>query len=64
MAVLVSQLTPFSMATFMSTICLQSVRIGTIQLEISFGCQPSPRTLGLVWDNQNLPLLDGSLNKV
>ena len=24
------------------------VRIGTITSEISFGCQPSPRTLGLV----------------
>ena len=40
-----------------------SVRIGTITSEISFGCQPSPRTSGLVWDNQNLLLGDGSLNR-
>ena len=42
-----------------SSIC---VRIGTITLEVSFGCQPSSRTLGLVWDNQNLLRGDGSLN--
>ena len=34
-------------------------RIGTT--EISFGCQPSRRTSGLVWDNQNLLLLFGML---
>ena len=34
---------------------------GTITLEISFGCQPNPHTSGLVSDNQNLLLGDGSL---
>ena len=44
---------------FLSDDC---VRIETITLEISFGCQPSPGTSGLVRDNQNFLLGNGSLS--
>ena len=47
------------MVQFLSNGC---VRIGTITLEISFGCQQSPRTSGLLRDNQNFLLGEGSLN--
>ena len=42
------------MIIFVNILLSNSARIGTITLEIRFGCQPSPRTLDLVWDNQNL----------